>query len=337
MFEVVFRWNACRPDLEANDFIDKITLRGYIPQNVGLTGEFINKLRSNKIKPLSVGDITSKICPTRRDVYYSKGPQQTTTRNIPTWGREAGKLVEQYYYDLFPRSVKTHKEKYTSIHKRADRYSRKFFTIKEKKIIELERLEEDSDKIEGDSKWLVNIINQSGRAEFALKILNRFSKDSFNIDSQHVKIKTQINPKLEDTGINSPSEPDFIIPNHSLIGDIKSGSEFLKTFPLTCAGYALAYENEYHININWGVIYFVPTHTTSNYYRAITYPQVYFFPIDENLRTAFLNMRDRAYDIISRGDPPNFPSENERGNCPYCKYKDHCVSLGLQLERENND
>jgi len=336
MFEVVFKWNACRPDLGTSDFIDDITLRGYIPQNIGLTGEFISKLQSKKIRPLSIGDITSKICPTRRDVYYNKGPQQTTSHDIPTWGREAGKLVEQYYYDLFPRSVKTHKEKYTSIHKRADRYSRKFFAPQKDKIVRLEKLEEDSNKIEGDSNWLMDIMNQSGRAEFALKILNRISKDPFNLDSKHVKIKIHIKPKLEVTGINSPSEPDFVIPDHSIIGDIKSGATFLKTYPLTCAGYAIAYENEFNININWGVIYFVPTHTTSKYFRAITYPQVYFFPIDENLRTAFLNMRDRAYDTISKDKPPDFSSKDDMENCPHCKFKDHCVSLGLKLETKNN-
>lgn len=331
MFDVVFRWNACRPDLETSNFIDKITSRGYHSKNVALPGEFINKLQSGKIRPLSVGDITSKICPTRRDIYYRKGPHQIKAKDeSTTWGRETGKLIEQYYYDLFPRGIKAHKQKYISSQKQADKYSRRFFNIKAKKIDELTELEKTSDQQEGDTEWLVNIMKQSCRAEISLKILNRLSKDPFNIDLQDIKIKAQINSKIEVTGISPSSEPDFIVPKHKIIGDIKTGEKFEDHYPLTCAGYALAYENEFETDINWGAIYFVPKYTTSEYFNVVTYPQIHFFPIDEKLREWFLENRDEAYNIISNKDAPGFPDDLTK--CPTCKYKLHCIGEGLILK-----
>lgn len=331
MFDVVFRWNACRPDLESNDFVDTITLRGYNSKDVGLTGEFITKLHSKQIRELSVGDITSKICPKGRDVYLRKGPRQIKAKDgATTWGRETGKFIEQYYYDLFPRGIKTHKQKYISTQKQADKYSRKFFNSKAKKIDEITDLEESSNIRDGDTKWLINIMKQSCRAEIAIKILNRLSKDSFNIDLQDIKIKAQINSKIEVTGISARSEPDFIAPKHKIIGDIKTGERFEDYYPLTCAGYALAYENEFETDINWGAIYFVPKYTNSEYFNVITYPQIHFFPIDEKLREWFLENRDEAYNIISNKDAPGFP--NDLTKCPSCKYKSHCVEEGLVLK-----
>jgi CRISPR/Cas system-associated exonuclease Cas4 (RecB family) len=329
MFEVIFRWNSCGPDDGTNEFINKITLRGYIAKNVGLTGEFINKLIEQRIKPLSIGNITSRICPTGRDIYYRKGPNPIRGRDeSTTWGRETGNLIEQYYYNILPRGIKTHKQKYTSTKKQADKHSIRFFETKQEKLNEIIELEKTSNKQEGDTEWLVKILNQSARSEFAIKILNKISYDPFNIDTRDVQIKPQLHPSLEEIGI-APSEPDFIIPKHKIIGDIKSGENFEDYFLLTCTGYALAYENEFQTDINWGVIYFVPKHTTSEYVKVLTYPQVHFFPIDEKLREWFLEKRDEAYSIISKKDAPGFPKKLVQ--CPYCKYKTHCVGEGLQL------
>ena len=192
------------------------------------------------------------------------------------------------------------------------------------------KLEEAGDKQIGDTEWLLNTVKQNGRSEFVLKYVNKKLKRYFDISSNDIHIEKKINSNLEITGINSPTTPDFIIPKHNIIGDIKAGIKFEITYPLTCAGYAIAYENEYEVDINWGVIYFIPIHTNSKYSRVITYPQVHFFPIDNRLRQWFLDIRDEAYQTIAQKQPPKFPSD--MNYCPRCKYKEYCISKGLELE-----
>ena len=332
MFEVISRWNSSRPDLLNSEFINKISLRGYKHDLVGLTGEFVLKLKdeNNPLNKLSVGDIASMICPTRRDLYLSKGINKIKVRDKKTWGRSVGKFVEEYYYNLFPKESVGHKEKYSFIRRKADDISNSFFKSKNETINKLIKLEEEGSKREGDTIWLKNMMKQNGRTEFTIKLLNRRLRKHFDISMSDIIIEKEINPKTEIIGINSPTKPDFVIPKHKIIGDIKTGEKFEAYYPLTCAGYALAYENEFQTDINWGVIYFVPTHTTTKYYRVMTYPQIHFFPIDEYLRSWFLEIRDEAYNTITQKTAPKFPES--KIHCLFCKYKDFCISDGLKIE-----
>ncbi|MCD6573463.1 MAG: CRISPR-associated protein Cas4, partial [Thermoplasmata archaeon] len=139
---------------------------------------------------------------------------------------------------------------------------------------------------------------------------------------------------IKQVGINLPASPDFIIPKYGIVGDIKTGIEFKPHFQLTCAGYALAYENVKGIgnDINWGIIYFFPTRNPSLFRKSITFAQVYIFPIDDYLRKEFLAKRDEAYDIISKSQKPALPRSNERKHCEYCRFREICIRDGLDLE-----
>lgn len=330
MFEVIYRWNVARPDLAAEEFASKIELRGYRLENTGLTGEFANNLALDKIRPLSVGEIATNICPSKRDLYFSKGLNRVTIADKKTWGRKAGKFVENYFYHVLPYNKQILRGKYSFLRNKIDSYSAKYFYENQKSIGELEELELKSDKQTGDTLKLVNMLTQAGRAEFILKGLNDKLKRFYDITTSRILIEKQLNPETNRLGINAPTTPDFIIPHAGIIGDIKTGTNFKMDYTLTCAGYALAYENEYKQPINWGSIFFVPTHTSSKYYKATTYPQVYFFPIDDILRQWFLEERDNAYNIISQTSVPNFPTK--KNQCNFCKYKAKCLQDGLVIE-----
>lgn len=332
MIEIITKWNLTRPDEIINDFIENITLRGYIGKNVNLTGEFKALLKDEKIKPLSVGNIADKICPTRRDLYFIKGLQKVKVTDKDTWGRKTGKLTEEYLYELYKTSVPSETNKYKNIKINADSFTNSFIEREKENIESLIKLElETFGSQEGDTDWLLKFLTSVGRGEYALKLLHNILKESDDIDLNDIEIERNITPNILQIGINAPTSPDFVIPKHSIIGDIKTGLKFEIKYQLTCAGYAMAYENETNKNINWGVIYFIPTRTTYRYGRVLTYPQIHIFPIDEKLRQWFLDNRDEAYGITSNKIPPSFPHANYKHECPYCKYKDHCITEGLEL------
>jgi CRISPR/Cas system-associated exonuclease Cas4 (RecB family) len=138
-----------------------------------------------------------------------------------------------------------------------------------------------------------------------------------NFPIQYKDITIQPNPKM--IGINSPSKPDFLIPDLYIVGDVKSGKQFEECYRLTCAGYALAYENQQgkNHNIDFGIIYFLGTHT-SNFYVA----QTYLFLIDDELRREFLDKRNDVLNILASGRIPDFVERDQY--CIRCKYLDVC-------------
>lgn len=166
-----------------------------------------------------------------------------------------------------------------------------------------------------------------------MSFLHSLLKEDDSLELKHIEFKRTITPDFL-LGISSPAVPDYIIPRFGVVGDIKSGIEFKPYFQLTCAGYALAYEsaNGKDQDINWGMVYFIPTRNPSAYVKPLTLAQIYIFPIDDHLRQWFLDSRDEAYNLISKGNPPRFPIPEQREQCYYCKFKDYCASAGLKLK-----
>jgi len=334
VFQVIAMWNLSRPHEEMKNIVEKVELRGYNPETF-LTGEFTNKIANKEIKPLSVSNIADKYCPTRRDLYFYKGINRLSRRGQQkTWGIEAGNVVEDYIKRVFKsKNIKTNA--YESLIKRGNNIYEEFVEEKRSSLKRLKSLEQSSlGAKEGDTDWLLTLLNNNGRAELSIRILHSLLKENGFLDSDHIKITEQLHPNPRQIGISLGIKPDFIVPEFAIVGDIKSGVEFKDHFQLTCTGYALAYENEKGKgnDINWGIIYFFPTRNPSWYVRPLTFAQIYIFPIDDYLRQWFLDIRDEAYSIISQKEPPDFPPEDQRENCKYCKFKNHCINEGLELE-----
>ena len=348
MFQVFVLWNLTRPDQELGEIVKNIKLRGY-NEDTFITGEFAWKIAEGKIRPLSVSDISDKYCPTRRDLYFRKGinrlPRQERIGE-DTWGSKAGTLVESYIMDILTTSETSGDSNYNYIIKISEGNYNNFMGRNNSLIGRLKELEERQPEEKGNTQWLKKLLKSGGRAELASNYLNELLKDDISITKDDVltgnsaKIDTVSEEmrfdKTKQIGINLPSAPDFIIPKYGIVGDIKTGTEFKDHFQLTCAGYALAYENvkERGHDINWGIIYFFPTRNPSWFRRPITFAQVYIFPIDDYLRKEFLTKRDEAYNIISKSEPPDFLEEAQRKHCISCKFKDVCIQNGLEMGAE---
>ncbi len=333
MFQVVIMWNLSRPDEEMEDNVQNIELRGYDPETF-LTGEFAVKLSTKKIRLLSVSNISDRYCHTRRDLYFVKGINHLANKeDKTTWGRVAGNIVESHIERILGEN-KEHDLSYSSLIINGRGLNESFVNSKKKRINYLREIEEKAEEVKtGDTDWLLKLLDNNGRAELGLKLLHSLVKESNSIDIDHIRIDQKIKPNLQ-IGISSPATPDFIIPVSGIVGDIKTGINFTDHFLLTCAGYALAYENQHgeKKNINWGIIYFFPTRVPTEYVRPLTFPQIYIFPIDDNLRKWFIGTRNEAYNIISKLEPPKFPLKDETNHCSHCRFKNYCKNQGLKLE-----
>ena len=334
MFRIINTWNLVCPENGLKDVVACIKLRGYNKETF-LTGEFARKLANEDIRPLSVSNIADKYCPTRRDLYFYKGINRLHSAGPQEiWGGKAGYIVEEYVECIFGHGNSNASDKYTSLIGKGDNLHCGFVRDKSKSLEGLRCLEENSLSVkEGDTDWLLALLSNNGRAELGVKILHSMLKEADSLDTKHIEIRKEIEPQIAQIGINSPATPDFIIPEYGIVGDIKTGIEFKPHFQLTCAGYSLAYENwkKKKDDINWGIIYFFPTRNPSAYVRPITFTQIYIFPLDDYLRQWFLDIRDEAYNIISKDNPPNFPGADKKMQCHYCRFKDHCINQGLKL------
>lgn len=336
MYQVITIWNLSKPNEEITDSIQNIRLRGYNHQTF-LPSQYAFKLKKKEVKSLSVSNIADRYCPSRRDLYIEKGINKPRTKKRKTWGRIAGTIADRYISSLLTE-IRCEEEKntYSDIKNKISKFHNDFLNENCKIISKLKSSEKYSFGVEaGDTEWFLKLLSYNGRVELSMKLIHSILriKDDLNIDHLQVN-RIQIRPKTMQIGISSPVSPDFIIPDFGIVGDIKTGKRFREHFLLTCAGYALAYENEKGEgnDINWGIIYFFPSYAKSKYVKFITFAQIYIFPIDDHLRRWFIDARDEAYKIISRETIPDFPPETERENCKYCKYLHYCQQQGLEVK-----
>lgn len=337
MFQIIALWNLTRPDLEIKNSIEEINLRGYNSDpttGLFLTGQFASKIANKEIKSLSVSDISDRYCPTRRDLYYKKGVNRPRRNQKSTWGTTAGKIVENFLFDLFIKEKnKKYGTNYQNIRKINDQFSRSFRLSNKK---DFEKLTQLMGQDYEAPEWLLKLLNNNGRVELGMKLLHSIMFNSNeDVDLNNLQLNSagslKLKPKPTELGVSSPAEPDFLIEKYKVVGDIKSGTEFKSFHQLTCTGYALAYENEKRKDINWGIIYFFPTRKPRAYVKPITFAQIYIFPIDNSLRKWFLYFRNQDYSVISNNKPPKFPEENKRQHCEFCQFRGLCKNEGLKI------
>lgn len=341
MLKVVTVWNLMRPDEEFPDTVDGIELRGYNP-DVFLTGEFATRISEERIQPLSVGDIADKYCPVGRDLYYRKGamrPGGQRGRGRSTWGRVAGNAVEAYLRSLLdvehessagPSGGATFSELRLAGTRRLD----DFKLSHEQMVDDLSESERGAEGgKEGDTDWFLMLLKQNGIVELASRLFHSSARENGCVDYSDLSVNCVINPTPQQIGLSSQVVADFMVSGSAMVGDVKTGTEFKPFHQLTCAGYALAYENQLGVrgNMDWGVVYFLPTRNPSALVRPLTFAQVYIFPIDDQIRDWFVHKRDEAYVLVSRGEPPALPSGGDKRHCPHCAFRDQCVSEGLDL------
>jgi CRISPR/Cas system-associated exonuclease Cas4 (RecB family) len=335
MYQVSSSWllhdipSGCRQEIE------QIRLRGYDEEFIKLPGDFAWK------EPLSVDDIASDICPVRKDLYNSKarGLKGKQKNGRMTWGRLAGMVVEKYctgllgeFDDLYAGQSNV---TYQTLINRVDAYSQSLFAGKNairKQMKELEKIA--AEERLNSPQYLELVLQYSARNELAFltadwilggvharQVAKLAERLPIVVDKQHLLI----HPDTATTGISDPATPDFLITGTDSVGDVKSGKEFKHSHQMTCTGYALARENELGSDgdTNIGIIYFIETHGI-----APVPARAYFFAISDVLRRAFIDKRNRAYNVLSQGaltrQPPDINAVDRAQYCVHCKFLEVC-------------
>jgi CRISPR/Cas system-associated exonuclease Cas4 (RecB family) len=325
MFEIISSINFIDSAQIASK-VKNIHLRGY-KTNTFLTGEFALKLKMKEIKPLSVSDISDYFCESRRDLYMKKGKNKPAgIKRDKTWGGIAGNLVEDYFFNLFQsENDKRNRLSYDSITKASLSQNEAFALAKSKQLKSLNSLKSRASE---DPEWFLSLLYHAGKQSMAFKSIDSiFAKNNSLPTAKSSDVKKLVIPtKCNQIGISTGVTPDFVLPSHRIVGDIKSGIMGFKDYFLyTCTGYALAYENAYGQgnDIDIGVIFYFPTRS-SDFAKPISFAQTYLFVIDDELRGSFIRRRDEAYSIISKDKPP---IASESIHCLTCQVKNACKEL----------
>ncbi len=230
MFQIHPKISLIKAKEEFAEAINKITLRGYLNRPpVTVTGAFKWGLEDGSIKPLSVNEITNIFCPTRREIYMGRILKKKGKMN---WGRITGNIVESCIYGFTDKLNKdttiSRLKRYESLTRKSSEYIRVFSSQNRNWIKKLAGYKTCPEE---DENLLLSTLDYALRHELvmlkATKVLS--GKDNKKITIQHMEIQ----PKSKILGISSPSSPDFIIPDASAIGDIKTGTEFKDYFRIT--------------------------------------------------------------------------------------------------------
>lgn len=333
MYQIGTKWKLWDLPQFLQDEINAIKLRGYILEApVVLPPDFV--IDANNLR-LSVEQVASAYCPTSRDIYITKKLRSRKNNSQSTWGQIAGHLIEEYCKGLMDQFSQLAQNPqglhYHSLQNLAHQYSQNFWATRQKKVAELRK---KANSTEESPERLIFLLQQTAKYELTMlgadysfcqneggKFISLMQGIPILFDSDSVKIMP--NNLL---GLGDKTTPDFLIQEPSVVmGEVKTGLR-LEPFHLhTIAGYALAYESQHNVAVNFGIVYFFETHS-----KQMNFAQSYVFVIDDTLRQGFLDRRNRQYAILQRNEPPRTARELPDGNnyyenqCNYCKFKAIC-------------
>jgi CRISPR/Cas system-associated exonuclease Cas4 (RecB family) len=244
-----------------------------------------------------------------------------------TWGRMAGRLIEEYVLGsmelLAPAAKRPMRIRDKNIGRMAARSSTTFWASRRSLLEKLDA--KATSKLEGRAR-LEFTLEQTTRYEFALlaadyglrkRRLRRFSPVDLRAGIETSNSATRISPS-PDLGLSKANTPDFVVLKPDLaVGEIKTGIKLEPYHLHTIAGYALAYESQHAVDVNFGVVYFFETHVSQ-----MRLNHTYFFVIDDFLRRKFLDIRDHVYALLMEDGPP--PLADYEKDCKYCKFRKAC-------------
>lgn len=346
MNQLVAGWNLVNDILATARTVDPgystIGLRGS-SSAADLNGEFRLFLSNNPGACLSVGDITGGICPRAVDVYLNKSPHspldksrsgaKTLQKKIRKgcYQQKAGNLFENLVFFSSSRAKTIANVGYPGVIARRDKLVNAFEEKQRRHVTAFQSVQPPhSDG--GNPAWFLRQLECCVGQELGAYCAQTFLQGSTgSIRRNNVKPRPTIelsDPK--DIGIGKAT-PDFIARRAKLVGDIKTGEHFQYKYMLTCAGYAIVSERKTKRHIDWGAIVFEPTEVCrTTLYQPMSFPQLYFFRITDDLRRAFLDRRDGMYvqnqlDNIDNVAQSVYRKESE--TCRRCQHFDQCSEI----------
>lgn len=345
MHQLVAGWNLVHDILESDETTGpahlSVRVRGY-SRGAALPGDFRLFLRDNPGACLSVTDIAGGICPEAIDVYLRKSPHSPLKANSPQavalknkirrggYQQRAGNLFEDVLFHSLRNAWLGDSPGYHEVISSRDAMRQGFSTLDEKLLGKF-RTVQPPHLNGGNPGWFLKQLECCiGQELGAYWVQKSLVEQDGSLSAGQVKPKPvieQSDPK--DIGIMKAT-PDFAVQSAKLIGEIKTGARFEYKYMLSCAGYAIAFEKRRKHPMDWGAVIFEPTEVCTALHQPMTFPQLYLFRISDELRTGFLEKRNRMYrqnqqehidEAIQR------IRDDNSGTCHYCQRVDQCSEL----------
>jgi len=259
---------------------------------------------------LGVSDITSNFCPNGRDVYLRY------VKKIPPKDNQIlqkGRLI----HEIWTKSLELIKKTLYAIGEDLDGETLYKEIMNKEEAMEDEAVNKynllDKDYI----KWLVHKILDSAARTYSSALDRHKARSPYiTLDGLvylTVPLITEFPINGERLGLSKTLRIDALAPP-SVIIEVKSRPPS-EVFEASLAGYALAFESEYEVPVDYGVLLYVNVVDSE---RKI-FSRAKLVPISAQLRTSFVELRDRRTEIIIYEEDPGIagtcPTE-----CPYLKY-----------------
>lgn len=301
-----------------------ITLRGYREED-----PIVAPAQFKDTPPVSVGTVVG-FCPSLRDLYLRKRlklPIAGEKEQNLAWRRVAGRLIEgalENAYDYYSGKASPCGKSIEQIAKaaveRVTEYARRkkkaFGGLDARRKGRLDLSNQDFQHVLTDSVVLDLFFHQG-----ALNYGRLPASNSSHLDSLKLFPEWEPAPYLK----LGKAAPDFTVPKHNAIGDVKSG-DWSDDYLITAAGYALAYESTYKSNVNLGVIYLVETDP-----MFLTHGRLRMFALTDPIRQRFLDRRNDALRVLMpKGPEPQMltGAETIARYCEACACKPECFARG---------
>lgn len=259
---------------------------------------------------LGVSDITGGFCDKGRDVYlrYVKKVKQRDNYLL-----QRGRLV----HEVWMRTIVEVKRSIYNLGFEAtgDTLAGEASRLKDK--LKAEFREKYPLIPEDEATWLIGRIVNEGYSTYSSALERQQSRSRFlEIDgliSATIPLITEFPINGERIGLSMALRADALIPP-SLILELKTRPP-RREFELTLAGYAMAFESQYETPVDRGLLIYVEVDTQGK--RLYVRPKL--LPLGDNLRSEFIERRDKLLEMILYEEDPGMSSKCPQ-ECPYLYY-----------------
>ena len=315
-------------DIKEN-MIEKLKSELGDPSGISIRGEKLDEVKlpsglSGRLLPVNL--LANKYCPTNRDIFLK------VVRNIPgspTWPSYQGRVIHELCFKLtecarghiLRRNIIQRINLLRYIQRNGRNFIREMTSDIDREIAKMANRPSDTEK-DNFLKNLFKLVRME--SEIAGTFVDYVIATNFDVqlDSEFYRmfpIQREISLNATPLGFSRGVKPDFVYSrgNTIIVGDIKTGD--VKDFhKLVVAAYALAYEYDEGVPINFGTILNIKF---SNRRNVPIYKDTEIMVISDKYRQAFLELRDEKFEVaVSGADPGLAPEESVCTDCPYFSY-----------------
>lgn len=320
-------------DIKEN-IIDKLKSELGDPSRISIRGRKLDEVKlpselSGRLFPVYL--LANKYCPTNRDIFFK------IVKRIPeptTWSSYQGRVIHKLCFKL-NESIRAYILKRNIIRKTnileymkrsGPNFIRELTSDIDKEIARMANKPSNTEK-DNFIRNLFKLVRME--SEIASTFVDYVISTNFDVelDSEFYRMfpfQREISLNATPLGFSRGVKPDFFYSrgNTIIVGDIKTGD--VKDFhKLVVAAYALAYEYDEGVPINFGAILNIKFSDKRN---VPIYRDTEIMVVSDKYRQAFLELRDEKFEIVASGkDPGEAPDESV---CTECPYLSHCRSGG---------